>query len=80
MALLSLNRHHRRMLLAYLALVACSAAVAAVKPSWTASLVAWYGLLIGGGFVELWWPSAGLAAHFFVAPWIGAFLKLLEAC
>ena len=56
------------MLIAYLALVATSGAISAVKPSCTPALVAWYVLLIGGGFVDLWWPLAGLLVHLAVVP------------
>ena len=63
------------MMLFYLALVVVSGAVAAVSPSCTTALVVWYGLLIGGGFVELWWPLVGLASHIAVAPWLVALAR-----
>lgn len=63
------------MLLTYLIAVVCCGAIAAVRPSCTPALVAWYGLLIGGVAVELWWTVAGLAAHLAFSPWIGASLE-----
>ena len=66
------------MLLVYLALVATSGAISAVKPSCTSALVAWYGLLIGGGFVEVWWPLVGLVAHLALAPLIAACFKTIS--
>ena len=66
------------MLLAYLALVVISGAISAVKPSCTPALVAWYGLLIGGGFVELWWPLTGLAAHLILAAPLIVLMKALN--
>jgi len=63
------------MMLAYLALVVASGAVAAVRPSCTIALVVWYSSLIGGGFVEYWWPLAGLASHIVAAPWLVALAR-----
>lgn len=75
MALSGLRWHPRTMLLAYLALVVASGAVASVRPSCTAALMVWYMLLLGGGFHVVWWPLAGLAAHVLIGPTVVVMLR-----
>jgi hypothetical protein len=66
------------MLIAYLALVVTFGAISAGKPSCTPALVVWYGLLIEGGSIELWWPLAGLVAHLILAAPLIVFMKALN--